>query len=194
MPFTVPEIIGFAALMLGFIAQWIYLASIFRGETKPHLFTWVVWTIIGGIGFAAQLHDDAGPGAWTMGGMVLCCALTALLCFKYGEKTFTRGDKIALAASLTAIVPWMMTDDPLGSVILICIIDIVAFYPTFRKSWMKPHEEHLAAYYLANVKLILSLFAMTNFTLTTTLYPIAIVFINTVFVVMCVVRRKNLSL
>ena len=192
MSFTTPEIIGFSAVLLGIVSQGIYLRSIFQGKTKPHLFTWLVWTIIAGIGYAAQVFDNAGPGSWVMGVTSLACALTALLCLKYGEKTFTRGDKIALVASLTAIVPWVLTDHPLGSVILISIIDIVAFYPTIRKSWMKPGEENLTAYNLASVKLFLSLFAMTNFTVTTTLYPIAIVFINTAFVVMCVMRRKKL--
>ncbi len=193
MDFSNPEIIGFAAVALGIVSQGIYLVSIFQGKTKPHLFTWLVWTIISGIGYAAQVHDNAGPGAWVMGLTCLCSAYTAILCLKYGEKTFTRGDKIALCSSLFAILPWMMTEDPLGSVILISIIDVVAFYPTIRKSWMKPDEENLTSYNLASGKLIISVFAMTNLTVTTALYPVAIVFINTVFVVMCLVRRKKLQ-
>ena len=192
MDFSSTEIIGLAAVLLGVLSQGIYLVSIFKGETKPHLFTWLVWTIISGIGYAAQVHDNAGPGAWVMGFTCLCCAFTAMLCFKYGEKTFTRGDEIALVASLSAIIPWMLTDDPLGSVILISIIDVVAFYPTIRKSWMKPQEENLTAYNLASAKLGLSFFAMTHVSVTTVLYPLVIVLTNTAFVIMCILRRKKI--
>lgn len=180
------------AVALGFVSQGVYIVSILRGRTKPHLFTWLVWSILSGIGYAAQVYDNAGPGAWTMGMTTIACALTALLCLKYGEKTFTRGDKISLVASLTAIVPWILMDHPIGSVILISLIDLVAFYPTIRKSWMKPDEENLAAYNLATIKIFFSLCALTNVTFTTALYPAAIVFINTAFVIMCLVRRKRL--
>jgi hypothetical protein len=192
LDFSTAEIIGFAALVLAVVGQGTYILSILQGKTKPHLFTHLVWTLLTGIGFAAQLYDHAGPGAWAMGVSAFCCATTVILAFKWGEKEFTRGDKIALAASLSAIVPWLMTKDPLGSVILICIIDGVAYYPTFRKSWMKPGEENLTTYTLANLKLILSLFAITNFTLTTALYPVVLVCLNFAFITMCMMRRKIL--
>ena len=185
------EIIGSVSILLGVVATVVYLKSIFKGETKPHLFTWLVWGILSGISFAAQLHDHAGPGSWAMGWTVASCILTVLLCGKYGEKNITRSDWIAFKASLSCIVPWLLTKNPLGSVILISIIDLVAFFPTFRKSWTKPYEEHLAAYHIANVKLILSLFAMRHFTLVATLYPIAIVIANSMFLGMCHWKRRN---
>lgn len=190
---TTPEIIGGIAILIGLYGQVLYTGSILRGTTKPHLFTWVVWSILGFIGFFAQLHDHAGPGSWVLGITSSFCVVNALLALKWGEPTITRGDKIALAASLTAILPWALTKDPLGSVMLISIIDMVAFYPTFRKSWMKPHEENLSAYNLANAKFILSFFAMSTFTLNTMLYPVVIVLGNGAFVIMCLIRRRQLS-
>ena len=193
MDFTTQELFAGAAVLIGLLSQTVYIVSILKGITKPHLFTWVVWGTLGAIGFAAQWHDNAGPSMWAMAMTTLMAFSTALLSLKYGEKTFTRGDKLSLAASLFAIVPWLLTDDPLGSVILISLIDAVAFYPTVRKSWHKPQEESLLAYNIGSLKFGLSLFAITNFTLTNALYPAAIVFINTAFVVMCILRRKKLQ-
>ena len=187
------EIIGLIAFLIGVGASVVYLVSVFKGRTKPHLFTWIVWGIIASIGYLAQLHDHAGPGAWAMGWTAASCFITAMLAVKYGEKNITRSDWIALVTSLSCILPWLLTSDPLGSVILISIIDVVAFYPTFRKSWNKPQEEHLTAYHLANLKLIISLFAMTNFTVTTTLYAITIIAANSFFIAMCYLRRRYLS-
>ncbi len=193
MELTYAEILGAIATLIGLYGQVVYVRSIFKGQTKPHLFTWVVWGILGSIGFFAQLHDHAGPGAWALGVTAGFCLLNALLALKYGEPEITRGDKIALAASMTAILPWLMTSDPIGSVILISIIDIVAFYPTFRKSWLKPHEENLTAYNLANLKFGLSLCALHVFTINTTLYPVVIILANGAFVIMCLIRRRQLA-
>lgn len=193
MMFTTPEIIGALSFLIGLYGSGVYIVSILKHETRPHLFTWLVWTLLSGIGYFAQLHDKAGPGAWALAITALFSLMIVLLCLKYGEKTITKGDKIALGASLTAILPWLLTKDPLGSVILISIIDIVAFYPTIRKSWMKPGEEHLGAYNLANLKFVLSFFAMSAFTLNTMLYPTVIVLANGAFVVMCLIRRRQLS-
>ena len=190
---TTPELFGAAAFLIGLYGALVYIISILKGRTKPHLFTWVVWSLLSTIGYLAQLHDKAGPGAWALGITALVTIVIALLSLKYGEKTFTRGDKIAFYSSIVAIIPWLVTKDPLGSVILISIIDIVAFYPTIRKSWMKPHEEKLTSYNLANLKFCLSFFAMSAFTINTILYPAVIVAANFVFVAMCLIRRKQLS-
>jgi hypothetical protein len=193
MSFSLHEIFGALAVIVGVLGQAVYIRSILRGETKPHLFTWLVWGTLGMIGFAAMVYDKAGPATWALGATAMLCLITSLLSLKYGEKTFTRGDKIALFTSMSAIIPWLLTDDPLGSVILISIIDIVAFYPTIRKSWSKPGEESLFAYNLGSLKFGLTVLAISNFTLTNALYPAAIVFINTAFVIMCLIRRKQLS-
>jgi hypothetical protein len=187
---TTTAFIGLIAVFIGLISGGLYILSVLRKESKPHLFTWIIWGLISAIAYVAQLHDHAGPGSWAMGLTALSCAATMALCFKYGEKNITRSDWIALIASLSAIIPWIMTDDPLYSVILVSIIDIVAFYPTFRKSWHKPHEENLLSYNIASLKLVLSLFALDNFTVTTSLYAITIVAANTVFAMMCYTRRK----
>ncbi len=90
-------------------------------------------------------------------------------------------------------LPWLMTEDPLYSVIIISLIDVAAFYPTFRKSWHKPDEESLLSYNIASMKLFLSLFALDNFTVTTSLYALTIVITNTAFVIMCVMRRRYMG-
>lgn len=188
--FSAQEIIGLAAVLVGLFGAAVYIHSILRGQTRPHVYTHLVWAIIAGIGFAAQLADHAGPGAWAMGMTTMACATNAILALKFGEKNITRSDTVALAVSLAAIVPWVLTHDPLWSVILISLIDVVAFYPTLRKSWHKPWEENLSSYNIANLKMGLSVLAITNLSLTTALYPCVVFVVNAAFVIMCLARRR----
>lgn len=193
MDFFDREIFGLAALILGFVSTGVYVVSILKGDTRPHFFTHFIWFIITAIAYAAQLSDGAGPGSWVMGFTALGCLITAMMALKWGEKQITRGDKIALALSLAAIIPWVLTKDALTSVILICLIEAFAFFPTFRKSWMKPHQENMTSYMIGSLKFLLSFIALDNLTLTTGLYAGFIIVMNTGFVVMCLIRRVQLK-
>ena len=187
------EIIGFIAFAIGLWGTGVYIASILRGETRPHVYTHLVWGIVTLIACLGQLADHAGPGAWALGITAGACLFQAALALKWGEKNITRGDKLSLVAAFVAVVPWVLTDDPLLSVVMASIISCVAFFPTVRKSWTKPDQENLAAYLIANLKLGLSLVALTNFTVTTLVYPLSSIVINTAFVALCVYRRAALA-
>ena len=125
-----------------------------------------------------------------MGVTALACVIIAILALKYGEQDIKKSDKLALIASFSAILPWMMTNDPFWSVILISLIDTIAMFPTLRKSWYKPYDENLFSYVIANTKYLLSLAALTNLTVTTTLYPITTALVNTSLIFLCVWRRR----
>lgn len=79
------------------------------------------------------------------------------------------------------------------AVILITIVDMIAFFPTFRKSYHKPQEETLSEYGLAALKFFISLFALSSFNVSTILYPISLVVTNGAFVAFAWVRRKNVG-
>jgi hypothetical protein len=184
------QIFGLASFLIGLWGTTVYITSIYRGETRPHVYTHLVWGLISAIAFFAQVYDDAGAGSWAIGLTAAACLFQSGLALKYGEKNITPTDKIALATALVAIAAWIITKNPLLSVILASAIDVVAFYPTFRKSWTKPWEENLAAYNIANVKLALSIVAIGHFSLVTTLFPAFCLGINLAFVGWCLWRRQ----
>ncbi|HAJ90173.1 MAG TPA: hypothetical protein DCM27_04045 [Rhodospirillaceae bacterium] len=193
MDFTLQEYLGGIASIIGLWGSVIYIHSTLKGKTTPHLYTWLVFSILTWIAFAAQLSDNAGPGAWVMGITAFFCTFIALLSLKYGEQNITKSDRLALAASLSAILPWLMMEDPLVSVIMISMIDAVAMYPTIRKSWHKPHNEKLTSFNIGSLKNTISLFALTNVTLVTTLYSVSIIAVNCIFVCICLYRRRVLA-
>ncbi len=193
MDLSSQELFGIVSVLISLGATSIYILSILKKQTKPHLYTWLIWTTLPTIGFFAQRHDDAGAGSWATGLTAASCLVITLLALRYGEKTHTTSDKIAFIASLSAIIPWVLTKDPLGSVILISIIDLVAFYPTFRKSWRKPLEENLTTYTVSSTMMACSLFAMETITVTTMLYPCVFVLGNVVFIAFCLWRRRVMA-
>lgn len=188
--FTTAEIIAVIGIVINVFSTSIYIRSIFFGNTKPHFFTWLTWSILASIGFFAQLHENAGAGSWALATASIGCITICILAIKYGEKVITKSDKIALAFSSIAILPWAITKDPLGSVILISLINLVGFFPTFRKSWAQPYNEKLFTFIVGSIPLALSLFSLNIINLTTALYTCTIVVANIVFVIFCMWRRQ----
>ncbi|MGZ9097674.1 MAG: hypothetical protein ACXW30_05195 [Micavibrio sp.] len=184
------EMIGLLASLIGLYAFLPYLRDIFRGKTRPHVFSWGIWASLPAIVFAAQITEGGGAGAWVTGLFAICNFTIFILAFKYGEKVIARGDWIMLAGASLAIPLWLLTDNPLWSVMLICLIDILAFGPTFGKSWHKPHEETLQTYIMCAISFFLSVFALETLNLSTILYPATLVGTNVAFVIMVFWQRR----
>ncbi len=183
---------GGAAVISG-IAQYLpYIRDILRRKTHPHAFSWFIWGLPCGIIFIAQLSRGAGAGTWATGITTILCTVIFILSLFYGEKEITRLDWAGLLLALASIVLWIITRDPLDAVILITFADILGFVPTLRKSVDKPHEETLSSYMAGSVKWLLSLAALGSYSLTTCLYPVAMLVANTLFAGMLAHRRKRL--
>ncbi len=188
---TTKEIIGGLAVALTVISGLLYLWQIYGRTVKPHAFSWIVWGTLALISFAAQFVEGAGPGAWAMGLSALNCFAIAVLGLFYGEKNITRSDWIAFVTALLAIPVWRATHNPLWAVVIVSCIDAIAFYPTFRKSWRRPHEEGLTAFSIISLQMLISIAALQKYTLTIILYPAVIIFLNLTLIVALLYRRRK---
>ncbi len=188
------ESIAIVAVILTLVGYSQYFKNIFSGKTKPHAFSWLIWASLTGIAYFAQISDGAGPGAWVTGlTAVISFIIVGFALFK-GENNITRSDWFTFIAALSAIPAWLITNDALLSVIIITAIDALGFYPTFRKSWMKPFEETAIHYFLAGVKFLLAVIALENYTVITVLYPFSLVVMNALFVMLLLIRRNALKI
>lgn len=186
-------LIGAVATAIAFASYVPYFRDIFAGKTRPHAISWLVWGTLTAIGFAGQVAGSAGPGAWATGITALLCLLISLLGFLNGRTDIILVDWLSLAGAAVALVLWRITNDPLLSVIIVTAIYALGYVPTVRKSWSHPHTETLGTHYLSALRSFISLFALTQFTLLTALYPLALFVMNGAFAVMLAVRRAHLA-
>lgn len=186
-------ILAVIAVVLGFIGYVPYIKDTLTGKTKPHAFSWLVWTVLTAIAFFAQLAKGGEAGAWATGMSALLCLVITALAFKQGEKDIKPIDWLSLVAAGIGLVLWKISNDPLMTVILITLVDVAGYLPTFRKAFHKPHEETVSQYILAALKWIISFAALSSINLTTVLFPAAVALLNTIFSIMVLVRRKTLA-
>ncbi len=186
-------VFGIAAVVISFIGYIPYFRDIISKKTKPHVFSWFIWSLSGGIGFFAQIISGAGSGAWIMGLGFTVSAVITILAYRQGEKTITLSDWVAFSGALLGLVLWRLTDNPLLAIIFVTVTDALAFAPTFRKAYHKPHEETFVSWFFSSVKYLLALVAIQSYSLTTVLYPLYLGLSNGGFAIMLLVRRQKLN-
>jgi len=187
---AVKELLGSATIFLSLVGYVPYLRDVFKGKTKPHAFSWIVWTLVTFVVGIAQLAAGAGWGTihnLVTGFIGLVIIFYAL---KNKDKDITRTDIVLFALALLSIPLWVFTKNPVYSIVLITGIDILAFIPTLRKTWHDPASETLISYVLAGLKYCLALGAIGTYDFSTLLYPIVLVIMNVAIVTIMVARRK----
>lgn len=180
-------VVGVSLAVFGYIA---YFKDIAKGKTKPHAFTWFIWATLTAIAFFAQYSEGGGVGAAVLGVTALVSYIIFFVALKVGKKNIAKIDWVFLVASLFALVLWGLTDDPLLSIILITIVDSVAFAPTFRKAYKDPSTETLSTFLLSGIKFVFAIGALEAYSVATVLYPASLVLANFLFVGLLIVRRR----
>lgn len=185
-------ILGGIAALLALISSFLYVKDILRGNTKPHTYTWLIWSIVTTIAFLGQWVSGGGPGSWATGVAAVVTIFTLILSLRggYGTKDINNFDKICLALALVAILPWFLAKSVLWSVILATLIDLIAFFPTMRKTWYAPRSESLGSMYTDAVKHSLSIFSMSSYSLVNVIFPTSVLITKFIIIGEIVFLRK----
>ena len=186
-------ILWILTIIIWIYAYYPYIRDILKWSTKPHLFSWIVFLIMDTIAFLIQITNNAGPWAWGTLVTGLMWLSVVILAFKHGEKNITLSDSVAFCFALICIGLYLFVEDATYSLYTVLIISGLAMYPTMRKSYHKPNEETLSNYALAWVRSAISIIATINISLLTIWLPAFVIFINTIFITMVLIRRKQLK-
>ena len=184
-------LIGALSAIVALLNYLPYLVGVVKETLHPHAFSWIIFTIITATISIAQFSEGAGAGAWATGATSLITFVIALYALKNGGYRITRSDQVSFAGALIAIPAWIITANPLVAIIFLTGIEILGFLPTYRKAWRKPHDESVLAFSLTIVKYGLALVAMSTYTLTTMLFPVALLILSSILIAEIVWRKRT---
>lgn len=180
-----------AALALGAYAPIYY--GIFFGKIRPHIHTYSVWTVTVGIAFFASLFSAGAAGSWSLGVTTILVGGIFFLCFKYGTKDITRSDTFALFFAAVSLVLWLLTNNPVISVILVTFIEAFSFFPTLRKTWNDPYSESYWPWIINIVKHTSIIIAVSGYSVTTVFYPACLIVMNIILSAEIIIRRRGMK-
>ncbi len=188
------EALSLIAIAITFAAFIPYIREIFRGSIRPHIFSWVIWGATTLLIFLAQLEDNGGAGTWPIGvsaGITIFIAYLAYM--KRADVTITRTDWAFFAVALLSLPLWYWTSDPLWAVVLLTAIDVAGFGPTIRKAYQFPYSESLLFFALFTLRNLLVMLALENLSLTTLLFPAAMLVICIFMITLIAYRRRVMA-
>lgn len=189
---TFQQLASLAAIAITFFAYAPYIVSIRSGRTRPHVFSWVIWTLTTSVVFLAQVSAAGGVGAWPTGVSALVTLYVAWLAWTHkGDLGISRSDCCFLAAALSSLPVWYFTADPLWSVLILSLVDALGFGPTLRKAWWRPHEESGVFFLLFALRSALSIVALESINLTTVLFPLELLVCCTAVSLLLWWRRRR---
>jgi hypothetical protein len=183
------------ASMLAVVGNVSYVKSTLRGQTKPHPYSWFIWTIVSLTTFFGGLQKGAGVGAIPTGiselftVIVFVLSLWRLIKGRDVEQINKKVDTVFLVVALLGLVPWILTKDPTISVVTVVTIDLLAFIPTVRKTWSHPESENPLLYATNVARHVLTLIAIEAYNVATMLHSISMICSNTLMVILIRVRR-----
>lgn len=186
------ELLSVIAITLTLMAFLPYIRSILRGETKPHVFSWVIWGITTCVVFLAQLAGKAGVGAWPIGLSGLITLYIAYLAYtRKADNSITPMDWGFFILALSSLPLWYITSDPLWAVVILTAVDVLGFGPTIRKAYGYPKQEQLRLFVIMMFRNGIVIGALEQYSLTTVLFPAVIAVVCACFIVMVVIRRRS---
>ncbi len=170
-----------------------YILDIFKGKTKPHSYSWLIWMILQIIAAISMFSIGVGWGITSISIGAVLCGFVFILSLKHGTHNIKTFDKICLMGALVAISVYFFLHNPLLSVLIVAIVDFVGFLPTLRKAYEEPYTETLSTYILSFISTILALFSFSIFTFENSLYLTSLIITNAVCAVVIIFRRNNLN-
>lgn len=181
--------LSIACLVVGYLD---YFRDIFKGQSQPHAYTWLIWALTQGTATAASWYG--GGGVWAVASIGAGAALVVvifMLSLRYGTRNITRGDTIVFIAALAAVYVWWGMHQPLLAVVMVSLIDGIGYWPTWRKTYEEPGSESLFFWILMATSVACIIAASESWNFLTILYPATLAIANSILVGIIVMRRAG---
>lgn len=176
------------SLLPSLATSW-YIASIFKGTTRPHRTTYALLALISILAFASLIASHDRSGVWLALASIIQTSVVFVLSLKRGMGGKDPFDAICAVLCGVGIVAWLTTGESLFGLMAAIVADFLAVLPSLRKMWRHPHTEMWQAYSIDVVAgLLISLASGTSWR--ALLYPSYLATVNGLCAVIIIYRQR----
>ena len=167
-----------------------YLADTLRGRVKPNRVSFLLWSIVPMIAFAAQVQQGVGLEAL----MTFSTGFLPLLTFaatfinKKAEWKVSRFDLACGFLSLLGLALWLVTKVGNLAILLGILADALAALPTLAKAYRHPETELAWPWLATCVGVVLTLLTLESWTFANSGFIVYIFLVD--LLIYCVVRFR----
>jgi len=148
-----------------------YILDVVKRKTRPNIVTWVIWTVLIGIGAAALFANHDDNAAWLLVGDAVATFAVVIVGFKYGTAKLDRFDLVCFIGAIVGVLLWLVFDSPIIAIVATIVIDLVGTIPTVRHSYRHPEEETSITFALGAIATIFTLLSLSEYAFSAWIYP-----------------------
>jgi Flp pilus assembly protein protease CpaA len=193
------DLIGCLTVALSVCGLGHFIFDALWGKSRPHIYSWLIWTIVNSIAWYNQWTHNAGPGAWStlmmtvLSGIIFGIALYQHFA-KQSEHQLTTMDQWCLGGAIISIVFLIIFKAGPISIIAATATDVFAFAPTLKKVWRHPQSEPASNYTLNTIRQSIVISAIGSYNFVTVVFPVTLIFFNGLTVATILLQRKKVAL
>lgn len=147
-------------VILSLISPISYTKSMLNGKSKPHRVTRLIVWLASVAGILGVLHSSNKAGIIFALIFLVRASYLLFMAFKYGVGGTTRLDKVCLVLGALSIVAYLVTRNGLLTISIGVLADLIAYVPTFVKTYHKPKSEDPLFFTIEFVASLFGIFAI----------------------------------
>lgn len=175
---TFSLVMGILATIVGLYATVPYVVAVLKGRTKPHQFSWLIFTIMNGIVLFSQFFEGGRESVLITLTFFVGSLLIFLLSLKYGTRDTSRWDKLLFSFALLTIVIWAITRSNDAAIWLTLVIDVIATTMIILKLRKQPKSEDPKPWIIATVAYIFTTLSLVG-------TPFGILYVRPLYGLIC---------
>lgn len=155
-------ICGFLSTACAIYVGIPYMLTIVRGQTKPHQFTWLIFSIMDAIIVISQYLEGGRLSVLVYLVFFIYSSVIFGLSLKFGVRDSSNYDRLLLCLSLLTIVAWVLTESNLLAIWLSILIDSFATTMLILKIRRYPQSEPLYLWCIGTMAMFFSCLTLVN--------------------------------
>jgi hypothetical protein len=190
-----PSQIVYISLFTTILASFFYLKDIIKGRTRPNLASWFIWFLAPTIAGFLLINKGGGISSLPvfMAGFTPFLVCIFALFKQSGYWKMSSLDFGCLFLALLAIIFWIFIKNIYLATIFAILADLIAFIPTYVKSWKAPGTEHLGPYFSGSFNSFLSMSTIGVVSFVTVGFAFYLFLGNLLEIIIVLVRNKYLK-
>lgn len=181
------------AVTVRFFGSLAYAWAVIKGRAKPNPVSWFFWAITALIVFFAQINSGVGWSALVSFVLGVGPLIVFGLSLKYSieRSQFTPSTRVCGLLASLGVVLWLSTNDPILAIFFSIFADISASLPTVLKAYRQPKSEVVFPYALSVFSMGLTLVGLTDWRVSSFIFPAYILAINAVIIASLLAGRAK---
>jgi hypothetical protein len=172
--------------ILFFAAFLPYIWAIVNHQTVPSPVSWAIWASVDMLALQAMRKEKAPIGQLT--GAVCGAWVITALAIVFGKPTMGSIEWVSIVGAVLGITLWQWKGKAVLAIVCSQLAVFIGAFPTFANGYNNPSQENPLAWSVWFVSCVFALFAIKKWNLAEALQPITFTTIETVMVILVVIR------